>query len=132
MLEIKLFNPCWPLWPISGAKVVIIPFTVISTCSFDCPLCSKVFSGVSICSKPFRFVQKTTTRGCFFSVVSDGLNGQCGRIGLYGVDGNQPINPKLPKLPILPIITFPAYYPYLAHFQNFSSANPFSLDTSPP
>ena len=125
MLEIKLFNPCWPLRPISGAKVVIIPFTVISTCSFDCPLCSKVFSGVSICSKD-------NNERLFFSVVSDGLNGQCGRTGLYGVDGNQPINPKLPKLPKLPIITFPAYYPHLAHFQNFSSANPFSLDTSPP
>ena len=62
MLEIKLFNPSWPLRPISGAKVDIIPFTLISACSFDCRLCSKVFSGVSICSKPFRFVQITPQR----------------------------------------------------------------------
>jgi hypothetical protein len=57
-----LFHSVWPLRPISGAKVDIIPFTLISACSFDCRLCSKVFSGVSICSKPFRFVQITSQR----------------------------------------------------------------------
>ena len=68
MLEIKLFSSFLVGWrmsavPISGAKVDIIPYSFISWRSFDFRQCSKVFSGVSICSNPFRFVQKR----CFFS-----------------------------------------------------------------
>ena len=48
--------------PISGAKVDIILISHISRRSFDCRLCSKVFSAVPICSNPFRFVQKR----CFY------------------------------------------------------------------
>ena len=68
MLEIKLFSSFLFSWqmstvPISGAKVDIIPYSFISWRSFDFRQCSKVFSGVSICSNPFRFVQKR----CFSS-----------------------------------------------------------------
>ena len=98
MLEIKLFNPSWPLRPISGAKVDNIPFTVISTRSFDCRLCSKVFSGVSICSKPFRFVQKITTRGYFSPLLVMGRMGNVGEHGLYGVDGHLPITPHIAQI----------------------------------
>ena len=64
MLEIKLFAFFLISWrmsavPISGAKVDIFLISHISRRSFDCRLCSKVFSGVSICSKTFRFVQNT-------------------------------------------------------------------------
>ena len=68
MLEIKLFSSFLFSWqmsavPISGAKVDIIPYSFISWRSFDFRQCSKVFSDVSICSNPFRFVQKR----CFYS-----------------------------------------------------------------
>ena len=88
MLEIKLFSSFLFSWrmsavPISGAKVDIIPYSFISWRSFDFRQCSKVFSGVSICSKTmfllkklFRFAHDfcPSVRPCVFTIT--GLTSQ--------------------------------------------------------
>jgi hypothetical protein len=107
MLEIKLFSSFLFSWrmsavPISGAKVDIIPYSFISWRSFDFRQCSKVFSGVSICSNPFRFVQKR----CFYSknfFVSHTTSDLPCDLGVFTIIGLTPQHTQFCFLHIVPI-----------------------------